>query len=114
MSNLELERAAIGPRRWIDLCGRGALQNEDPTCGEMLQPRKIRAIEDNDKTRFFIVPGGRYLVAAGKSLSVWDLGYVSVADCKLIASVEVEDHCDDLMVQATSDGKGLIILFCYR
>ena len=114
MSNLDLERAAMGPRRWIDLCVRGALQNEDPTFSEMLHPRKIRAIEDYDKIDFFIVPGGRYLVTAGTSLSVWDLGYVSTADCKLVASVEVEDYCSHIMVQATPDGKGLVILFSYR
>ena len=82
----------MGPRRWIDLCVRGALQNEDPTFSGMLHLRKIIGTEDDDKIRFFIVPGGRYLVTAATRLSVWDLGYVSTADCKLVASVKVEDY----------------------
>ena len=39
----------------------------------------------------FIVPGGRYLVTTGLGISVWDLGYDSTVDCKLIASAELED-----------------------
>jgi len=60
------------------------------------------------------VPGGRYLVTAGdRLLSVWDLGYVSTADCKLVASVGLRDVFEFCMVQATPDGKGLIILLPY-
>ena len=64
--------------------------------------------------RKFIVPGGRYLVTAGNGLSVWDLGYVSTVDCKLVASVELEEYCSFFKAQATSDGKGLVILTYYR
>ena len=62
----------------------------------------------------FIVPGGRYLVTAGKGLSIWDLGYVSTVDCKLVASVGLEDEFEFLEIQATPDGEGLIILSSYR
>jgi len=59
------------------------------------------------------VPGGRYLVAAGNGLSVWDLGYASTADCKLVSSVGLGDYFEFCMVRATPDGKGLVILTCY-
>ena len=111
MSNLELERAAMGPRRWIGLCVRGALENKEPTCGGMLHTRQIRASVNLD--HFFIVPGGRYIVTADRDLSVWDLGYVPTADFNLVASVDMEDYCEVMMVQATPDGKGLVILICY-
>ena len=112
MSDLELERAAMGPRKWIDLCG--ALQKEDSAFSEMSYPRKTRTIEDGGESHFFIVPGGRYLVTAGICLSIWDLGYVSNVDCKLVASVRLEGHCHIFMVQPTPDGKGLVILISCR
>ena len=108
MSDLEIERAAMGPRRWIELCG--ALQKEDPTFTEMLNTRTTRTIEDPDKSEFFIVPGGRFMVTAGNGISVWDLGYVSTVDCKLVASVKQGTHFQSLKVQATPDGEGLVIL----
>jgi hypothetical protein len=109
MSDLELERAAMGPRRWINLCGASQKQHPD-----VLHPQRIRAIEDGDKSHFFIVPGGRYLVTAGDNLSVWDLGYVSTVDCKLVASVELTEYGCFFEVQVTQDGKGLVILLFYR
>jgi hypothetical protein len=60
------------------------------------------------------VPGGRYLVTAGDGLFVWDLGYVSTVDCKLVASVGLQDYFEFLVVQTTPDGKGLVILTSYR
>ena len=48
------------------------------------------------------------------SISVLDLGYNSTADCKLIASVGLEDEYDiwsQFRVQATPDGMGLNIFF---
>jgi hypothetical protein len=100
----------VGPRRWIELCG--ALQKGDPTFSEMQYPRATRIIEDAGKLEFFIVPGGRYLVTAGDGLSVWDLGYVSTVDCKLVASVasvQLKSFAF-IMVHATPDGEGLVIL----
>ena len=114
MSDLELERAAMAPRRWLEFCGvlQKQLSND---FSEVIRPRTTRIIEDANKSQFFIVPGGRYLVTAGYyGLFVWDLGYVSTVDCKLIASVGLGDDFEDCMVQATSDGKGLVILSCYR
>ena len=111
MSDLELERAAMGPRRWIELCG--ALEKEDPTFSKLGCPRGVRTIEDWDKTHFFIVPGGRNLVTSGIGLFVWDLGYVSTLGCGLVASVGTGDYFEFLVVQATPDGKGLVILSSY-
>ena len=115
MSDLELERAAMGPRRWIELCG--ALQKEDPTVSEKLHPQRTKVIESHGagiSQQFLLVPGGRFLVTAGIGLFVWDLGYVSTAECKLVDSVGLGDEFKFLMVQATPDGKGLAILSSYR
>ena len=112
MSDLELERAAMAPRRWIELCSAFQKQHSnDP--GEMLHPRTTRFITGRTES-VFIVPGGRYLVATGIDLFVWDLGYDSTADCKLVASAGLKDGLEDefevVKVQTTSDGKGLVIL----
>ena len=112
MSDLDLERAAMGPRRWIELC-RPFQKQQSNDSSEMLHPRTIRIIK-NAADSLFIVPGGRYLVTAGCGLFVWDLGYVSTVDCKLVASVGLGDYFDFCMVQTTPDGKGLVILTSYR
>ena len=117
MSDLELEKAALGPRRWIELCG--AFEKErlnDLQVGTTLYPPATRAINDlvpevnYASPQFFIVPGGRYLVSSSHDgISVWDLGYTSNVDCKLIASVDPGVGSRDCMFQATPDGMGLII-----
>ena len=119
MSDLEIEKAAMGPRRWIELCGAFKKQHlNDP--GAILRPRSTRIINDSLATKirysttdFFIVPGGRFLVGITRiSISVWDLGYTSSADCKLIASVVVNAGYwvwHQFKVQATPDGMGLTI-----
>jgi hypothetical protein len=117
MSDLELEKAAMGPRRWIELCGAYEKQHlNDPAA--ILCPRATRIINDcfpievdYEATDFFIVPGGRYLVSySPDGISVLDLGYTSSADCKLIASVgPPEGGYDICKVQATPDGMGLAI-----
>jgi hypothetical protein len=113
MSDLELERAAMAPRRWIKLCGAFQKQHSNEYI-EMLHPRTTRIINDASNLHFFIVPGGRYLVTAGNGLCVWDLGYVSTVDCRLVASVGLGDGYNVYGVQVTSDGKGLVILSSYR
>ena len=120
MSDLEIEKAAMGPRRWIELC-IGAYEkqvsNNDP-CPRLLLPRTTRIIDDLfattevdfNYTDIFIVPGGRYLVTCSLyNISVLDLGYTSAADCKLMASVVPEGGSDDSMVHTTPDGMGLAI-----
>ena len=111
MSDLELERAAMAPRRWFELCSRFHKQNsQTKDFGEVLHhPRTTRIIKESIKS-LFIVPGGRYLVTAGNGISVWDLGYVSTVDCKLVSSVGLGGAFDFCMVQTTPDGKGLVIL----
>ena len=119
MSDLEIEKAAMGPRRWIELCGGFKKQDlNDP--GAILHPRSTRIINDSfatkvgyENTLIFIVPGGRYLVSySADGISVLDLGYTSSADCKLIASVGVGGiygGYSHFRVQATPDGMGLTI-----
>jgi len=117
MSDLELEKAAMAPRRWIELCGAYEKQHlDDP--GAVLCPRATRFINDSlpievnySITSFFIVPGGRYLVVSSYDggIYVLDLGYSSSADYKLIASVGLEGGCNSCIVQATQDGMGLTI-----
>jgi hypothetical protein len=115
MSNLEIEKAAMGPHRWTELCG--PFENQDLNDhGVILRPRSTRIINalfptvvDNDFD-FFIVPGGRYLVRSSQEcVSVLDLGFASSSDCKLIASVELplDGVNTDIQVQTTSDGMGL-------
>ena len=119
MSDLELEKAAMGPRRWIELCGSFKKQNlNDP--GAILRPRATRIINDLFKsapmvdymtTEIFIVPGGRYAVSySHDGISILDLGYTSTADCKLLASVGPGGGSLPCIVQPTPDGMGLIIL----
>jgi hypothetical protein len=117
MSDLEIEKAAMGPRRWIELSKQ---YPNDP--GVILRPRTTRIINDlfapevdYEHIVFFIVPGGRYLVnSSPKEISVLDLGYTSSADCKLIASLRLEFSLKaesiTCLVQATPDGMGLVIL----
>jgi hypothetical protein len=113
MSDLELERAAMAPRRWIELCGSfEKKKNSDDSM--ILQPRTTRIIEDAANVELFLVPGGRYLVSSGEGLLVWDLGYVSTAECKLVSSVRPDDDFKFCVVQATPDGNGLVILTSYR
>ena len=120
MSNLEIEKAAMGPRRWIELCG--AFEKQHPNDdGVILRPRATRIINDLLDTyihcKLFIVPGGRYLVSSSPDcISVLDLGYTSSSDCKLIASVGLpveNSYCKDVTVQATPDGTGLTIFSSY-
>ena len=117
MSDLELEKAAMGPRRWIELCGAFEKQRlNDP--GAILSFRGIRNINDSfatkidyETTEIYLVPGGRYLVSySSGGISLLDLGYTASADCKLIASVGPEGGSDACLFQATPDGMGLIIL----
>ena len=113
MSDLELERAAMAPRRWIELCSASQKQHYNVS-SEMLHQRKTTKIFEEPANSFFIVPGGRYLVTACNGLFVWDLGYASTIDCKLVASAGLGDYFEDCMVQTTPDGKGLVILLAYR
>jgi hypothetical protein len=116
MNDLEIEKAAMGPRRWIELCSAYEKQHlNDPTA--ILRPRKTRNIDHLfatgvyfESTYIFLVPGGRYLVSCSPSdISVLDLGYTSSADCKLIASVVLEGGSDVFIVHTTPDGMGLAI-----
>ena len=117
MSDLELEKAAMGPCMWIELCGAFEKRHLDEP-GALLHPRAIRIINDlfatevsHITTDFFYVPGGRYLVSSSPDgISVLDLGYTSSANCKLIASIKLEGRYKTCIVQATPDGMGLIIL----
>ena len=120
MSDLEIEKAAMGPRRWIELCGAFEKQHLNDSDATLRPPRTIRIINDSFATKvdytntdFYIVPGGRYLVRSSpKDLSVLDLGYTSSAECKLIASVRlaaVKGESNRCLVQTTPDGMGLAI-----
>ena len=113
MSDLELERAAMAPHRWLELCSEFQKRHSNDS-SEMLHPRTSRIIEHGDCSLFVIVPGGRYLVTAGVGLYVWDLGYVSNVECKLVASVGLGDEFKFLELQATPDGKGMVILTSYE
>ena len=115
MSDVELEQAAIRPRKWIELSTSFSTQGASDSENNLF-PTTTRVInnpladEERDQTDLFLVPGGRYLVGScpvADKLGVWDLGYSSTADCKLITSIYSGDHLGG--VQATPDGMGLVI-----
>ena len=116
MSDVELEQAALAPHRWISLCSTFAKQNPNDS-EAMLRPSKKRIIrnpQSHQWTGIFLVPGGRYLVSnSSDDLCVWDLGYTSNADPKLLASSSLGPHAGGGSVITTttvSDRMGLIIL----
>ncbi|KAF8801207.1 hypothetical protein BYT27DRAFT_7198526 [Phlegmacium glaucopus] len=123
MSDMELERAAIAPRRWIELSASFSTQGFSGSEAR-LSPTATRIINDpfengpegrDHCANLILVPGGRYMVGYSRDgLRVWDLGYMSSADCKLIASLGPGDisHLGD--VHATPDGMGLIIFLLRR
>ena len=120
MSDLEIEKAAMGPRRWIKRCIALEKQHSNDG-GAIMCPRATRIINDSFATKvdyetinLYLVPGGRYLVSSSPDgISVLDLGYTSSADCKRIASVEVGEN-SYFRVQATPDGMGLTIFSCNK
>ncbi|KAF8812837.1 hypothetical protein BYT27DRAFT_7086096 [Phlegmacium glaucopus] len=117
MSDAELEQAAIAPRRWIELSA--SFRTQGLSDSELrLSPTVTRTIDDpfttNQEggfaTNLILVPGGRYMVGYSlNGLVVWDLGYVSSATCKLIASIGPEGGSYHGDVHATPDGMGLVI-----
>ena len=116
MTVVELEHAAMRPRRWIEFCTAFEKQHLNDS-GAGPRPSTTRIIERppvaqmNLNSDLFIVPGGRFLVGhSNHGIFIWDLGYTSSTDCKLIASVKRESESYTYMVQATLDGIGLIIL----
>ncbi|KAF8801209.1 hypothetical protein BYT27DRAFT_7198532 [Phlegmacium glaucopus] len=125
MSDVELERAAIAPRRWIELFASSSTQGVSGSAAR-LSPTATRIINDpfekngpdgRDCTKLILVPGGRYMVGYSlNGLRVWDLGYMSSADCKLIASHGSESGASFYLydVRATPDGMGLIIFLLRR
>ena len=117
MTVVELEHAARGPRRWIELCAASEKHPHDSVA--KICPSTTRIIERphaamTSYASLFIVPGGRYLVDWNEGIFVWDLGYTSNADCKLIASVKKLGGSYPCKVQATPDGTGLIIFSSHQ
>ena len=119
MSDLELERSAMAPHRWIELCCAFEKQHHGDA-DAILKFRATRTIKDSfpqaevdfRSTTIFIVPGGRYLVTySPDDIFILDLGFTSNADCKLIASARGGGF-DTCVVQATPDGMGLAIYSC--
>ena len=102
MSDLELEKSAMAPPRWVELCGAFKQPEDLNQHGGILRPRATRIIDgsfgtevDYGAINFFLVPGGRYLLSYSCDvISVLDLGYTSSADCKLVASVRTEGGCN--------------------
>ena len=130
MSDLELERSAMAPRRWIELCNTFKKKYLNDFGTLPLRPARninLNALNatpkhDHARTQLFLVPGGRYLVTSSpEDLSVFDLGCTSLenaesADCKLIASVRLEDRYfyRTCIVHATPDGMGLVIFLSHE
>ena len=112
MSDAELEQAALGPHRWISLCSTFAKQHPNHS-DAVLRPSKKRIIQNSYSFRgdMFLVPGGRYLVSRSRDhICVWDLGYTSNADPKLLASLGSIDGTRSFGINTTPDRMGLIIV----
>ena len=117
MSDAELEQASvIAIHRWIRLYAV-ATERDFNHSSTTLRPKTSRIIRDPfvksdsaDDTELFLVPGGRYLVRySSGGLCVWDLGYTSNADPKLLASLRRYGGIYVLGINTTSDRTGLII-----
>ena len=124
LSDLELEKSAMAPSRWIQLCDAFKQPEDLNQHGGILRPQATRIIHgsfgtevDYGATKFFLVPGGRYLLSYSRDIiSVLHLGYTSSADCKLVASVKPKGGCNIRVcrAQATPDGMGLTIFRLMR
>lgn len=123
MSVVELERAAMAPHKWINLCAVSAKQQSNDY-GAILRPTTMKIIRrpfamdcllTMAGPHIFLVPGGRYLVNYTlQGIKLWDLGYTPNTDYKLLASVGPEGGSSSCMVNATSDGMGLIVVASHR
>ena len=112
MSDVELEQAALAPHRWISLCSTFAKQHRNDS-DAVLRPSKKRIIRNphSRQTDILLVPGGRYLVSCPlDGICVWDLGYTSNADAKLLASLGPNAGAYSFGINTTSDCMGLIIV----
>ena len=112
MNDAELEQAALAPHRWISLCSTFAEQHPNDS-DAVLRPLKKRIIRYPHSFRgdIFLVPGGRYLVSRSRDhICVWDLGYTSNADPKLLASLGLNEEARCFSINTTSDRMGLIIV----
>ena len=112
MSDAELEQAALAPHRWISLCSTFAKQHPNDS-DAVLRPLKKRIIQNPHSFRgdIFLVPGGRYLVNRSRAnICVWDLGYTSNSDPKLLASLGPNAGAHSFGINTTADRMGLIIV----
>ena len=115
MRDDELEQAAMAPLRWIKLCatlGKNYPRTElQPTATRIIQDPFDGSEKSMERIETFIVPGGRYLVSKSlRGIGVWDLGYTSSAQCKLLASVGWVGGSYLCRTNVTSDGMGLIVV----
>ena len=110
MSDVELERAATAPHRWINLCA--ALAKKQTIFCTRPNPKATRFLTaPRPNIHNFLVPGGRYLLSHSLNrMEIWDLGYTPRAECKLLASIELEYRPANYMYSTTPDGMGLIIV----
>ena len=114
MSDAELEQAALAPHRWISRCSTFAKQHRNDS-DAVLHPSKTRIIRNPHPLQhhadIFLVPGGRYLVSCSlDGICVWDLGYTSNADPKLLASLGPNTGAHSFGINTTADRMGLIIV----
>ena len=118
MSDVELERAAVAPHRWIRRCAAFAKQHSDHSDTTLRPTTRViqdSLTSDDSITEIFLVPGGRYLVSYSPGgICVWDLGYTLNDDCKVLASVGPDGGTFSCMVSATSDNMGLIVIGFHR
>ena len=110
-SDLEIEKAAMGPRRWIEFCGVFEKQHlTDP--GAIICPRATRIINSPFSTK---VNSFSTKISSCQVDDTWWVLHLTVfpywisVHCNLIASVGLEGRYNTCLVQATPDGMGLTI-----
>ncbi|KAF8802291.1 hypothetical protein BYT27DRAFT_7173508 [Phlegmacium glaucopus] len=121
MSLLELERASMGPRRWI-----ARSSSKERTLDGVLPHLAMRRLilptidglfvgDPESLESVYLVPGGRYLFSFSKNwMGLWDLGspYSSGKEPHVIATASVV-FFGLYLVHSTPDGLGLRIFIPY-
>lgn len=114
MSLLDLEYAAMAPKKWELLALRGkSLEDEIPSFATHTIGSQY-FVGDADPKDLYLIPGGRFLIVLQRGyLNLWDLGYISAIgsvrpEMKEIARIQTD--CLSYTVHTSPDGSALRIL----
>ena len=87
-------------------------QHSNPMRHSRIRTIRDPFLSDDWLTDVFLVLGRRYYLVSHsiREICIWDLGYTSNVDCKLLASVRINGGTCSCTVHVTSDGMSLIIV----